>query len=229
MLGTVTGLSRFPVKSMLGQDCFTLDFDARGAVGDRLWAVRDATDGRLGSGKNTRRFTRVDGLLDFTAVYDREVPVVVAPDGSRLRGDDPATHDHLSDLLGRPVTLARETDVWHMDAGSVSLATTRSLHALGKADARRFRPNIILANDEHGEPWAEDRWIGRRLAIGPALRLQVTRRIERCVMITHAQERLPRDPSLLKALADRRDLTFGIYADVMAPGTVTLGDRCTME
>jgi MOSC domain-containing protein len=224
-VGTVTGLARFPVKSVLGEDCFTLDFDRRGAVGDRLWAIR-TEDGRLGSGKSTRRLLRVGGLLDCSAVYDHAVPVVVTPDGGHVRGDDPAARRRLSDLFNRPVALTRENDVWHMDAGSVSLVTTASLHALGDVDPRRFRPNIVIADDE---PWAEEQWTGRGLAVGPSLRLKITAPIQRCVMVTMAQPGLPRDPALLRRLADNRPPVFGVYADVMAPGTVTLGDRCTME
>jgi uncharacterized protein len=224
-LGTVTGLARHPVKSLQGEDCFTLDFDRRGAAGDRLWALRTA-DGAIAAGKNTRRFRRVPGLLDYSAVYDRAVPVIVTPDGARLRGDDPSAHLHLSDLLGQPVGLSRESDVWHMDAGAVHIVTTASLRAIGDADPRRFRPNIVIDNDE---PWAEDQWTGRSIAIGPTLRLRVTGRTERCAMVNMAQPGLPPEPALLRRLADSRDLAFGIYADVTAPGTVTLGDRCTME
>ena len=39
---TVAALWRYPVKSMLGERCDELEVDARGAAGDRLYAVRDA-------------------------------------------------------------------------------------------------------------------------------------------------------------------------------------------
>ncbi|WP_405420476.1 hypothetical protein [Streptomyces erythrochromogenes] len=42
----------------------------RGLVGDRLYAVRDG-DGRFGSGKNTRRFRRMDGLLHLRSRFLR--------------------------------------------------------------------------------------------------------------------------------------------------------------
>ena len=50
-------------------------------IGDRVWAVQDAA-GKLGSGKNSRRFTRILGLLSLTARYDDGVPVVTGPDGT---------------------------------------------------------------------------------------------------------------------------------------------------
>ena len=65
----VIRLWRYPVKSMLGEECGYLDVDERGAKGDRLFAVRDA-DGKFGSGKTTRRFRKIDGLLGFRAAYE---------------------------------------------------------------------------------------------------------------------------------------------------------------
>lgn len=59
-------LHRFPVKSMSGEERNHLDVDARGCVGDRVWSVRTA-DGKIGSGKNTRRFAAVPGLLELRA------------------------------------------------------------------------------------------------------------------------------------------------------------------
>jgi uncharacterized protein YcbX len=55
-------IRRYPIKSLLGERLSTVEVDQRGLVGDRLWAVRDA-DGKLGSGKNTRRFRRMPGLF----------------------------------------------------------------------------------------------------------------------------------------------------------------------
>jgi len=77
--GTVARPWRYPVKSMLGEECDHLDVDQRGAEGDRLFAVRDA-DGKFGSGKTTRRFRKTDGLFGF------------------------AVHAALSEALGQPVT-----------------------------------------------------------------------------------------------------------------------------
>jgi hypothetical protein len=227
MRGTVIGLARYPVKSMLGEARTSLDFDARGPVGDRLWAVRDAA-GKLGSGKATRRFRRIDGLLAYAARYDESGrAVVTTPDGEILLAGDPAADVALSGLLGLPVTLAREDDVRHVDAAGVSLTTTGSLRALGEllgddrpADARRFRKNILLDLDE---PWAEEAWVGAEIDVG-AVRLRVTKRIERCVMVGLPQPGVPADGRVLRALTDARDACLGVYAEVVEPGRVALGD-----
>ena len=64
-MGRVRSLWRYPVKSFLGERCDILELETRGVVGDRRWAIRDA-QGRFGSGKDTRRFRRIDGLFEFS-------------------------------------------------------------------------------------------------------------------------------------------------------------------
>ena len=50
-LGTVAALSRFPVKSMLGEQLDAATFTERGLAGDRAWAVLDRSDGRIATGE----------------------------------------------------------------------------------------------------------------------------------------------------------------------------------
>ncbi|WP_407565393.1 MOSC domain-containing protein [Streptomyces sp. 184] len=223
---TVAMLRRFPVKSMLGERLPELVIDERGTVGDRLWAVTHG-DGKLGSGKNSRRFRRTEGLLHFSASYPAAHgtgrPHVVTPDGTDLRDDA-----HLAELLGADVRLAREDAVSHFDDCGVTLIGTASLHALGQilgdtepADARRFRKNILLDTDD---PWIEEDWVGREVAVGDEVRLRVVQRMKRCVMTTMAQRDLPEDRRVLKTLTADRGMCIGIGADVLVPGTVRLGD-----
>lgn len=222
MDATVVGLARFPVKSLLGEPRSSLELDGRGVVGDRLWAIRHA-DGKLGSGKSTRRFRRTDGLLGFGATLEEGLPVITCPDGRILRGDDPALHAEMSNHLGLPVTVAREAEVSHLDACPVSIVSTGSLRAIS-ADARRFRMNVVI---DHPEPWVEERWIGHEIEVGRAV-LRIRKSVERCVMITLPQQELPAEPRLLKELAERCKLLFGIYAEVVVPGRIALGDRCRL-
>ena len=110
-VGVVAELWRYPVKSMLGEQCGQVVMEDRGIAGDRLYAVRDG-DGKFGSGKNTRRFRRMDGLPGFRARYDGIIPVMTFPGGHQVRGDDPLADAHLQRALRRPdVGLAREAGV----------------------------------------------------------------------------------------------------------------------
>lgn len=228
MLGTIVGLWRYPVKSMLGERRDSLPLDRRGVVGDRLFAVRDEA-GKFGSGKTTRRFRRMDGLFRFHAEYEGDTPLITFPDGVTLSGTDPAIHARLTDLLGIAVQLVNEGDISHFDAGSIHLVTTASLRALGAllsqdpADERRCRPNIVV--DTSGDDFEEDHWEGREILVGDEVRLRVTARTERCVMVGFAQDELRAEPLALRALARAHDMCLGVYADVLVPGILRCGDR----
>lgn len=212
---------------MLGERHEALELDGRGVAGDRLWAVRDGA-GKFGSGKTTRRFRRMDGLLALRAAYRGAVPVVAFPDGCELRGDDPLLAARLSGLLGLPVALARETGVSHFDAGAVHVLTTASLRTVGRVlpggppDERRFRPNLLV--DAPGDDFVEDGWAGRELLLGDGVRLRVVGGTERCVMVGFAQEELAADPLLLRRVGEANKACLGVYCDVLVPGTVPLGD-----
>jgi uncharacterized protein len=224
--GRVAALARYPVKSLAGEEPAEVMVDERGCVGDRLWSVRDP-DGRLGSAKTTRRFRRMDGLLELVAGYDGAVPVIAFPDGRRLRGDDPGIDDALSRHVGRPVSLAREREVPHFDEGPLHLVTTASLATLsrardGEVDWRHTRANLLVETQEAGFP--ENTWVGRRLEIGPEVVLRVRGLMPRCVMVDAAQDALAADPGLLRAITEVAAGALGVWGDVERVGRVRVSD-----
>ena len=223
-MGSISKLWRYPVKSMLGEACERLELDARGARGDRLFAVLDA-EGRLGSGKSSGRLRYIEGLFTFRAAQDH----IAFPDGARMTITDPGIHDALSRALGLPVRLAREESLPHFDSSPLHIVTTASLRWLQAAlpgsriDERRFRPNIVI--DVPGDRPVEQHWLGKTLAVGGTVRLRVSAPTERCQMTTFAQSDLPADPQVLRRIGRDADLRFGVYAEVVVPGTVACGDR----
>jgi uncharacterized protein YcbX len=226
---TVAALWRYPVKSMLGERCEELEIEARGAAGDRLYAVRDA-EGKLGSGKNSSRHRRIEGLFGFGAASEGAAPRITFPDGRRLLASDPAIHAALSAALGLPVTLSAEKDLSHYDSAPLHLVTTSSLAGLKRAlpgagiDERRFRPNLVIEGE------GENRWIGGTLRVGDEVRLEVVDWTERCVMITMAQSELADEPRILRAVAQgEREALFGVYAEVLVPGRIRRGDEVRLE
>jgi uncharacterized protein len=230
VIGAVSRLWRYPVKSMLGEECEHVDVDTRGVAGDRAFAVRDAA-GKLGSGKTTRRFRQIDGLFAYRAVYSGEAPEILFPDGRRFRSDDPQVHRALSDMLQLPVALAREDRVSHLDSGPVHIVTTASLAWLraalpdARVDERRFRPNLLV--ETAGDGLVEHGWLGKTLCIGKSVRLHVNRLTERCRMVTLAQGDLPADPRVLTRIGREADLHFGVYAEVVVPGRIAREDPIT--
>lgn len=227
-VGRVVCLHRYPLKSVGGEALDAADVTTRGLADDRRWGVY-LEDGGIGSGKTTRRFRKVDGLLDLSSRVVDGALVVVLPDGEELAGTDPATERRLSELLGRPVTVREETAVPHHDECPVHVVTTASLRAWGAlvgevVDPRRVRANVVV--EVTGEAFVEDAWRGRRLRFG-SVELAVTGGMPRCVMVNAPQPGVPRDSRYLKALGGR-DVELGVATDVVAAGELRVGDAVTL-
>jgi len=124
-----------------------------------------------------------------------------------------------------------------LDVFPVSVMTTSTLTRLGKLaprsrfDERRFRMNVIVKTPQTG--FVENDWVGRELALGDSVRLDVSVLDPRCVMTTLAQEDLPQDTDVLRTLVryNRVELPglgqypcAGAYAVVTSPGGVRVGD-----
>lgn len=106
MEARVSGIWRYPVKSMLGESLTECELGPKGIVGDRTFAVIDADDGIVASAKNPRKWA---GLLGCRARFVDEsggVVEITLLDGSTVRTDDPDVDDRLSAMLGRPVRLS---------------------------------------------------------------------------------------------------------------------------
>jgi uncharacterized protein YcbX len=222
----VLELWRYPVKSLLGERLELVEVEERGIRGDRLFAVTDR-DGKLGSGKTTRRFRRLDGLFDLRARSDDGHVFVTLPNGRELAVGDSRLNEFLSERYRDELRVLEESTVPHHDAAPLHLLTTASLrwlqaHLPGSIiDRRRFRPNILL--DEAGDHVVEDGWVGRRFALGNAV-VKIVERTERCVMTTNPQEELPLDSAVLRTVTRLNDLCLGVSATVDQPGTVRVGD-----
>lgn len=224
MTAAVITLRRYPVKSMGGEELATVEVDARGLVGDRWFAVEDE-NGHFASGKRTTRFRRRDEVFDYAARTDDNGVLVSGPEGE-WRVGDPALNATLSSRMGVPVQVLPEADVPHQDAGSVSLVGTATLDWCAdrwgiEADPRRLRANIVV---ETSDPFMEESWIGRRIAIGD-VELDVVRRIERCRTVDIAQDGASSRGPWLKPLGAVRQTCVAIYADVAVPGRITRGDQ----
>jgi MOSC domain-containing protein len=108
----------------------------------------------------------------------------------------------------------------------LTTATVDSLRALypeGRFEARRFRPNIVVSTGTD-EGFVENDWIGNTIAVGDEVRLRITGPCPRCVMTTLAQGDLPKDPGILRTAAQHNQANVGVYAEVVAGGTVRRGD-----
>ncbi|MBY8882191.1 MOSC domain-containing protein [Streptomyces sp. PLK6-54] len=167
--------------------------------------------------------------------YEGGVPDKVRATASRDAGGDLVT---LSSVA--PGTFFDFGRV-HLVTGS-ALAHLRTVHPAGDFDARRFRPNLVVGGGEgtgtgEGPAFPEDDWAGAVLRVGEAL-FRVTLPTPRCVVPTLAHGALPPDPGIMRAVARThrvpvldlgRLACFGVYLDVLEPGTVRVGDPVGVE
>jgi uncharacterized protein len=227
----VAALHRYPVKSTAGESLMQADVDHRGLVHDRQWAAYTA-DGGIASGKRTRRFRPVLGLMHWRSVAEAEdtVPWLISPEGARYRVDDPAASQTLSEAFAQPLRLRRETTTAHHDDSAVHLITTSSLAAVERrvapVDARRWRANLLVDTGEAPE-FLEQQWIGGHLAIGSEVVLHLGPGMSRCVMVDQAQHGVVAEPKVLAALGRDRDPVLGLQASTARPGAIRIGDPVT--
>ncbi|MBV9292132.1 MAG: MOSC domain-containing protein [Frankiales bacterium] len=224
----VVALQRFPVKSMLGLAVDTVVLTERGIDGDRLWSVR-TSDGKIGSGKNTRRFAAVPRLLELRGEVRSGDVVVGFPDGSRWPVDSPETAQRVSAFVGQPVTLARETEISHFDDGPVSLLGSASVAAVSAdrgvdVDPRRFRANVLL---ETTAAFVEESWVRRELRLGSAT-LAIEMPSPRCVMVDMETAELPEQHGNLLAIGRINEARLGVIARVVTPGAISIGDEARL-
>jgi uncharacterized protein YcbX len=228
-IGSVQQLWRYPVKSLAGERVRELSVDHRGVESDRMWALVDR-DGGIASGKTTRRFRKVPGLLRHSSRLDRDGPVVTVADGSTARPGTAEIADLIETMAGPGWSLQREAGISHFDAGAVHLVTTATLETLCTAlgeplPVERLRPNLLLDVGEGGFP--EDEWIGQVMRFGEA-ELHVVSRVERCVMVNHAQSLIPPRRDILKTIGRVNRACAGVYADVVVPGRIGVGDLAAL-
>lgn len=221
----VKHLWRYPVKSLLGESCQQLTINSRGVEGDRFYAVTDV-NGKFGSGKNTRRFTKINHLFDLSACYHSDEPVITFPDGQTLGlGDE--TDQALSQYLGQNVTLQAENQIPHFDAGAIHIVTSGAIQWLQAQlphttmDERRFRPNLVLQTD--GVEPVEHHWLGKIIEIGE-VKLEVTEKTRRCLMTGFKQHNLPDEPEISQFIDNHLDSHFGVYARVIEAGVISKND-----
>jgi uncharacterized protein YcbX len=116
----------------------------------------------------------------------------------------------------------------HHDCWPLMVMTESAMEALRAAvpdsavDVRRFRPSMVIDDAPAGHP--EFGWKGRSARIGWAT-VEFLDPCPRCVMVTRRiSDELPEDRAILRHIVRDLDQCVGVYARVMTPGVVNVGD-----
>jgi uncharacterized protein YcbX len=249
---TVSRLSISPVRSLRLHHPVSVRLDDRGVDDDRRYMMFTVADRRLFDGTKLGTLVQVrcelrhgpehlslafpDGQIvagevelgapTMLSAYDRAFAArpVIGPWAAAL-----------SAYARTELQLVRaERREGPHDRHPVSIVSGASVEELGRhvqpprpVDARRFRMLVEVAG---ARPHQEDEWLRQEVRIGEAL-VRVTKLDARCVITTQDPDTGVRDiPTLhvikaYRGLRDGRHLDFGVYADVVEPGAVRVGDE----
>jgi MOSC domain-containing protein len=252
----VTALTITPVKATRVRRVETIDIGPDGVRENRRFYLVDDRD-RMINGKLIGELQQVlADYSDAQRTLRLELPGGHVVDGEIRLGDPIASkffsqtaHGRLvdgpwsaalSEHFGRSLRLVEVdgsgTGVDRGADGAVSLISQASLTRLAQAggndsiDSRRFR---MLIEIDGVTAHAEDGWVGRAVRIGEAT-AGFGGHVGRCLITSRDPDTGRIDLPTLDMLDDYRNgvdttepLPFGIYGQVLEPGTVHVGDAVT--
>lgn len=230
--GVVRAIGRYPVKSMRGEHLDTVDVGFQGIPGDRLYAfVQEGVASPFPwlTARGCPDLLRCEPSWTMGET-GRPALQVTLPGGSIVAAPSAALTDAVGRAAGRAVRLHADHRGNH-DIAYVSIILESTVAALSAAaavptDPRRFRMNFLV---QSGAPaFSEASWVGRIVRIGD-VRLAVTEQAKRCQMVTLDPETGTGTPAVLKATADLNGAFAGVYASVITPGRVAIGQELVLE
>ena len=239
---------RYPVKGLSAEPMARASLSAGQTIaGDRQYAIENGPIGfdpaapayfpkqRFLMLMRNERLARLDARFD-----DATHTLALRDGGDTVRGDlsTPEGRRRIEaffaaicadELRGPPKVLHAPghsfSDVARKVVSIINLASVATIETLVGApvDPLRFRANIYA---EGWPPWHELDLVGRTLAIGADARLRVVKRIERCAATNVEPGTGIRDLTIPHSLLRACGHTdCGVYAEVIAGGTIAPGDR----
>jgi uncharacterized protein YcbX len=231
-----------PVKSLRLGHPDEIELGPAGAAEDRRFLLVD-DGGRLYNGKRDTTLVRSSASWDAaTRVLEVALPdgSVVAEEVARngattvdvygrlVRGNVVVGPwaDAFSDIAGRTLTLVERDDgAWATDSRPATLVSRPSL-GLIDGDGRRFR---MLFELDGVDALGEEEWRDRRVRVGEAI-LLVGVPTPRCAVPSASPDSGVRDRDVLRELLEKRgavegEACLGVYAEVLEPGVVRVGDE----
>jgi len=153
ILGKVTGLYRFPVKSMGGEALDAILFDKYGIMGDRTWTVRDAEKGVIAGGKKYPDLMKCDARFTEEPTPDTRSAAVeiTLPDGETISGADPDVSTKISAAIGDAVNLSPlmpEDELEHYLRDPSAMGDEAALRAVFARLPDEPLPNLLAYGDD---------------------------------------------------------------------------------
>ncbi|RAV18167.1 molybdenum cofactor biosysynthesis protein [Mycolicibacterium sp. GF69] len=122
-----------------------------------------------------------------------------------------------------------------VDHSPVHLISTTTLDAIGvdRAEAIRYRPNVVIETADGAAPFLENDWVGAQIHVGEAV-LRGTLPTPRCAVPTLEHGGMQRLPHAVRYLLEHNRVEVpdsgalpcaGLYAEVVTAGAVGTGDE----
>lgn len=203
----VSGLWRYPVKSLKGEPLTTATLTDDGVQGDRIVHVRGA------KGPLTGR-TRHNLLTIAGTTGDDDVP--------RVEGhpwDSVEATAIVRRAAGEDADLIAYAGPARFDIANLLVATDSAIERFGH-DIRRLRPNILIAGTGGQD---ELDWEGRALRIGTAV-VGIYARRSRCIVTTIDPDTGNQDLDVFRKIRAQFDGRLALDSWVITPGTIREGD-----
>jgi uncharacterized protein YcbX len=201
------------------------------------WSQYEPSTNRLRIGRGA------DQIFDESVPADGRTAEFEFESSARLGRFVPGPWDEwASSVTGRTLALVRSVEPGGAyDTYPLTLQTEASLAALGAEadgspmDRRRFRMQLTL--DEVGSAFVEDDWEQRTARVGSCF-MRIGGPVPRCVGAEHNPTDLSRTVKVLQTINRvrgpgfgefGRGLMFGVYASVVEPGIISLGDALALD
>lgn len=241
MNAKVTHIWRHPIKSH-GREAVQTVTATPGQTlpGDRVWAVAHEASAADGSQwvpcANFSRGAKAPQLMAISARLNGDTVTLMHPDLPELSFDPDTNQQVFLDWVKplMPADRAASARIIRVpgrgmtdsDFPSISLCNLASHRAVEQKlgqylSFHRWRGNIWF----DGLPlWEEFDWLNREVQVGETV-FRVRERITRCLATTANPETGARDADTLGTLNSWGHQDFGVYAEVVRGGTISVGDK----
>ena len=237
-IGTITGIYRYPVKSMAGQRLDSAQLGWHGLEGDRRFAFLRVGVQTGFPWLTAGKLPKLIHYMPFNKETEdtKKMPTHIrTPAGRELEIRGAELQREIAEAYGSPVEMM-QLDQGIFDEAKVSIISQATIEAIEKEsgvklEIERFRPNLLVETLD-GKAFEEDDWVGKTLLLGegenaPALHIYM--RDVRCMMINLHPGTGEVSANVLKAVVRMNENNAGAYANVLRTGKISTGNPLFLQ